>query len=1149
GTIKDFGNEKNIDKAKVEIYQYLVDTLPDGSTNLHSTKEAKLIKEIYSDVNGNFSTTIDLKSDIDYIFLKIQYKGYLNKFQNLIHLVNNENKKFIIELEKSNPNVEEKKIMDEKYDKEFIKINDQKKNPQIIEDDVKNIKTNTSYQRTSSCTFTVPNQVYVTNLYNGYNNSSCTNSGTYTGYMNFDDYIAGNVGGEMSGFPLEAKKVQAVAGRTYSLYNINNLGKSANCGQAYSTSPNQASIDASTSTTTQVLLYNGNLIQALYSARCNGNYTQNSNSGTFHNGGSSDCSLSGNSIPYLVSVSCSGHSNCSLNPGETPCCNVLISTANTNGYIYGHGVGMCQRGTQGFVSQGYTYDWILTHFYTGVCIANTGPSSCTDNFESNNSSSTATDVFANPLNSTNSSNYTPIGTNIGYAGDQDWFKIKIAACGTLTLNLTNLPQNYDLELYGVNGLSQFINGSYNTSTQNEQIIYTSTSTTSTYVFAKVYANNSSDFTTSNCYNLQFLWTPTACNPACSAPTNLAVSNTSTTNATITWTNGSSITGNNIYIKPTSGSTYTQVATQLSPSTTSYLFNGLSCNTSYDYIVQSVCSSGNLSTYSNTPITTATCPTCSYSLSQNSQHFSYGGGNGSFTINATAGNGCNWNVSTGGTSGCGLVNITSISQGTGPYTITYNVAQNSTSNNQSCTLTITGNNGYTQDYVINVDANTTCDGSFSTNTVNLPVTSGNGSFTVNIGDGCFWNVYYSGCDFLSFSPTEGTGITTINYSYQANSDTASRTCTIRIQQNNRAIRLIQAGSQSCSAPTNLQATPSQTSAILTWVNGLAGIFNQIWYKKATDIIYTKSVKFSPTGTSFQLNDLDCNTSYVCHLLDSCNSGTIYTIPQPDLNFTTLPCSVSCTSPSNLQVVPSQTTAILTWTNSSGSNYNQIWYKKTSDLVYTPSFHLSPTTNSYELTGLNCNTSYVCYLLDSCNSGAIYTIPQPDLAFTTNACAINICDTTPKIRNVESTCDFYTASISGVNYQWQRNGVNIGTNSRFSTATGGNAVYTVTVSNGTQSCTSPDFIFNCTITGIQNNVITDNYSIYPNPAKNSIYIQSKTNNALKISLSLTNIIGQEVQQKNISNVNSYELSLKDLPVGVYILSISDKTGIGSIKIIKE
>ena len=43
--------------------------------------------------------------------------------------------------------------------------------------------------------------------------------------------------------------------------------------------------------------------------------------------------------------------------------NVIITTRG-----YGHGVGMSQYGAEGMARAGYTYDDILTHYYTDVKI-------------------------------------------------------------------------------------------------------------------------------------------------------------------------------------------------------------------------------------------------------------------------------------------------------------------------------------------------------------------------------------------------------------------------------------------------------------------------------------------------------------------------------------------------------------------------------------------------------------------------------------------------------------------------------------------------------------------------------------------------------------------------------------------------------------
>jgi hypothetical protein len=138
--------------------------------------------------------------------------------------------------------------------------------------------------------------------------------------------------------------------------------------------------------------------------------------------------------------------------------------------------------------------------------------SCTDQFESNNSSGAATLVFANPLNS-GSSNYTLQG-NMGFAGDQDWYRVNIQACGTLTVNLANLPYNYDLELWN-SSASSALDGSYSTGTSGEQVTFTSSSSTLTNVYIKVYANPSGNYSTASCYNLQYIWTPGSC--PCTVP--------------------------------------------------------------------------------------------------------------------------------------------------------------------------------------------------------------------------------------------------------------------------------------------------------------------------------------------------------------------------------------------------------------------------------------------------------------------------------------------------------------------------------------------------------------------------------------------------------------------------------------------------------
>ncbi len=216
---------------------------------------------------------------------------------------------------------------------------------------------------TGNCDYAPPGEVFVDNLIDGYNSYGCPSNG-FTGNIPTDDFFAGVIQAEMgSFFPFEALKAQSVAARTFGLWRLS-AGSGANCGQAYSSNISATCLEASYATSGQVILYNGSLIQALYSARCNGVKTQNANQGSYSP--SPNCSTSGNALPYCVCRDCSGHIDCTI-AGEGDCCEIPNS-CGSSGHVFGHGVGLCQRGAQGFANDGLDYMTILDNFYTSVCI-------------------------------------------------------------------------------------------------------------------------------------------------------------------------------------------------------------------------------------------------------------------------------------------------------------------------------------------------------------------------------------------------------------------------------------------------------------------------------------------------------------------------------------------------------------------------------------------------------------------------------------------------------------------------------------------------------------------------------------------------------------------------------------------------------------
>lgn len=84
------------------------------------------------------------------------------------------------------------------------------------------------------------------------------------------------------------------------------------------------------------------------------------------------------------------------------------------------------------------------------------------------------------------------------------------------------------------------------------------------------------------------------------------------------------------------------------------------------------------------------------------------------------------------------------------------------------------------------------------------------------------------------------------------------------------------------------------------------------------------------------------------------------------------------------------------------------------------------------------------------------------------------------------------------------------------------------------------------GVQSVEIGDNLSVYPNPARDFLYIKSARD---VVEFHIFNMSGQRIfSQKN--NAKTSQLNVSSLPRGNYILQMTDKEGnSGSVKFIKE
>ncbi len=119
----------------------------------------------------------------------------------------------------------------------------------------------------------------------------------------------------------------------------------------------------------------------------------------------------------------------------------------------------------------------LSNFWTG----------CPDNYEANNTLATGKSIAVN----------TPITALIGAAGDIDYFKFNsTTTLKNIKITLTNLPADYDVQLYKSNGT--LLKTSANRGTTNETIIYNKAAAATYYI--KVYGYNGA-YNATSCYTL------------------------------------------------------------------------------------------------------------------------------------------------------------------------------------------------------------------------------------------------------------------------------------------------------------------------------------------------------------------------------------------------------------------------------------------------------------------------------------------------------------------------------------------------------------------------------------------------------------------------------------------------------------------------
>lgn len=102
-----------------------------------------------------------------------------------------------------------------------------------------------------------------------------------------------------------------------------------------------------------------------------------------------------------------------------------------------------------------------------------------------------------------------------------------------------------------------------------------------------------------------------------------------------------------------------------------------------------------------------------------------------------------------------------------------------------------------------------------------------------------------------------------------------------------------------------------------------------------------------------------------------------------------------------------------------------------------------------------------------------------------------------------------------------------------------IFVLSTNNGIAALRPAELINNKSFTSIADNkMVAGNIQIFPNPAKNKIYIQNK-NTTGKQTLSIVDMQGKTVMRKTF-NRNEFSINVKDLVNGIYIINMKNDTG---------
>ena len=321
------------------------------------------------------------------------------------------------------------------------------------------------------------------------------------------------------------------------------------------------------------------------------------------------------------------------------------------------------------------------------------------------------------------------------------------------------------------------------------------------------------------------------------------------------------------------------------------------------------------------------------------------------------------------------------------------------------------------------------------------------------------------------------------------------------------------------------------------------------------------------------DLTCMPSSSSFAVNQC--GGSYTVPSGNMTYSTsqtvndtIP-NVSCGADSIMTIAITINNSVTgtdvqtacgsyTWVNGNGSTYNSSTNSPTHNIVAGAAngcdslVTLNLTINN-STTGADVQTACGSY---TWINGTTYSSSTSSPTHNIVGGAANGCDSlvtldltiTPLPNNGTTTSgNTISANQTGASYQWidcnNSNSVISGeTNIDFTATTNGD--YAVIVTNN--GCSDTSACVNMSTVGVNENVIANQVSFYPNPTKGNVVFQ--LGNLKDVSISVFSLTGKLVYQATNINTSTHQLALNNAS-GFYIVNVTANGESQQFKLIKE